>query len=80
MFKVPCSVQPSVDVQQSIPNLDPLSQPSDNVGENIHENVGEHVEPNDNSAPVGVQPNESVPLTEPEQPRADSKSKVKKTQ
>uniref|UniRef100_A0A9I9E6T0 Flocculation protein FLO11-like n=1 Tax=Cucumis melo TaxID=3656 RepID=A0A9I9E6T0_CUCME len=71
---------PPIDVQQSVLDPDLVSQPSENVGENIHENVGEHVEPNDNSAPDGVEPNESVPSTEPEQPHADPKSKVKTTQ
>ncbi|TYJ98698.1 uncharacterized protein E5676_scaffold429G00370 [Cucumis melo var. makuwa] len=71
---------PPIDVQQSVPDPDHVSQSSDNVGENIHENVGKHVEPNNNSAPNGVEPNESVPPTEPEQPRADQKSKMTKTQ
>ena len=57
-----------------------MGQSCNNADENIYENVGEHVELIDNSAPDDVEPNENVPPTEFEQPRADPKPKGKKTQ
>ncbi|KAA0037274.1 uncharacterized protein E5676_scaffold1085G00190 [Cucumis melo var. makuwa] len=59
-----------VDVQQSVPDSDPVGDSTDNMGENIDDpvdenpdaNVDDHVEPTDNYAPNDVVPNVNVPL------------------
>ena len=59
-----------VDVQQSVPDSDPVGDSTDNMGENIDDpvdenpdtNADDHVEPTDNYAPNDVVPNVNVPL------------------
>ncbi|KAA0055447.1 uncharacterized protein E5676_scaffold314G00170 [Cucumis melo var. makuwa] len=77
-----------VDVQQSVPDPNPVGQSTDNVGENIAKtvnenpsaNVDDHVEPTDNSTPDDGVPNGNVPPTEAEQPPDESRAKGKKSQ
>ena len=77
-----------VDVQQSVPNPNPVGQSTNNVGENIAEivnenpsaNADDHVEPTDNSAPDDGVPHGNVPPTEAKQPPAESRAKGKKSQ
>ncbi|TYK09670.1 beta-glucuronosyltransferase GlcAT14B-like [Cucumis melo var. makuwa] len=63
---------PPVEIQNFVLDPNPISQPTDRVAENV--------EPNDNSAPTYDDPNVNVHPFESEQPRADPKPKVKKTQ
>ncbi|TYK30384.1 uncharacterized protein E5676_scaffold575G00640 [Cucumis melo var. makuwa] len=84
----PIQTRSLVDVQQLVPDPNPVGRSTDNVGENIAgtinenpgANVDDHVEPTDNSPPDDGVPNVNVPPAESEQPPLESREKEKKSQ
>ncbi|KAA0055459.1 uncharacterized protein E5676_scaffold314G00330 [Cucumis melo var. makuwa] len=84
----PIQFNSPVDVQQFVPDPDPVGDSTDNMGENIidpvtenlNANVDDHVKPTDNCAPDDVVPNVNVPQPETKQPPNESRPKGNKSQ
>ncbi|TYK19190.1 uncharacterized protein E5676_scaffold522G001260 [Cucumis melo var. makuwa] len=87
-IRSPVRTSSPVDVQPFVPDPNPVGQSTDNVDENIadnadetlDENVENHVEPAINSASDDLEPNANSPHAKSKQPRAEPRSKWKKSQ
>uniref|UniRef100_A0A9I9EAG0 Envelope-like protein n=1 Tax=Cucumis melo TaxID=3656 RepID=A0A9I9EAG0_CUCME len=87
-IRSPVRTSSPVDVQPFVPDPNPVGQSTDNVDENIadnadetlDENVENHVEPAVNSASDDLEPNANSPHAKSKQPRAEPRSKWKKSQ